>query len=177
MDRDGDWRLETDVGAFILMVDSRTQDLMAIQTIKKMDRKPKHHADEMYLLLLMNLEARGACFSAVREGKSELLTLSSRLRPDEISRESVQEMLASALRLSRRLDEVMAGGSGSGESAPGSGAASFAAADAQIAAAEAAQQSGGETTDPPPANWYPDPQGERRLRYWDGQRWTDQTAD
>jgi hypothetical protein len=29
----------------------------------------------------------------------------------------------------------------------------------------------------PPANWYPDPYGKSRLRYWDGSRWTDQTAE
>lgn len=29
----------------------------------------------------------------------------------------------------------------------------------------------------PPANWYPDPSGEKRLRWWDGRRWTDHTAD
>jgi uncharacterized RDD family membrane protein YckC len=28
-----------------------------------------------------------------------------------------------------------------------------------------------------PANWYPDPLGERRLRYWDGGQWTGHTAD
>jgi uncharacterized RDD family membrane protein YckC len=28
-----------------------------------------------------------------------------------------------------------------------------------------------------PANWYPDPSGEKRLRYWDGSAWTDHTAD
>jgi uncharacterized RDD family membrane protein YckC len=27
-----------------------------------------------------------------------------------------------------------------------------------------------------PADWYPDPQGQARLRYWDGQRWTDHTS-
>ena len=27
-----------------------------------------------------------------------------------------------------------------------------------------------------PADWYPDPQGQGRLRYWDGQRWTDHTS-
>jgi hypothetical protein len=26
------------------------------------------------------------------------------------------------------------------------------------------------------ADWYPDPQGEARLRYWDGDAWTDRTA-
>jgi len=28
----------------------------------------------------------------------------------------------------------------------------------------------------PPAGWYPDPQGEARLRYWDGSGWTGQTS-
>ena len=28
----------------------------------------------------------------------------------------------------------------------------------------------------PPAGWYPDPQGQARLRYWDGHAWTDQTS-
>jgi hypothetical protein len=27
------------------------------------------------------------------------------------------------------------------------------------------------------ADWYPDPRGEKRLRYWDGTQWTDHTAD
>src|SRR3954447_25101413 len=33
---------------------------------------------------------------------------------------------------------------------------------------------------PPPggtADWYPDPRGEKRLRYYDGSQWTDHTAD
>jgi len=28
-----------------------------------------------------------------------------------------------------------------------------------------------------PAGWYPDPQAEKRLRYWDGSRWTEHTSD
>lgn len=27
------------------------------------------------------------------------------------------------------------------------------------------------------ADWYPDPQGQARLRYWDGQNWTDNTSE
>jgi hypothetical protein len=40
------------------------------------------------------------------------------------------------------------------------------------AGAGAAAAGGGQ-----PAGWYADPKGEKRLRYWDGTGWTDQTAD
>jgi len=33
-----------------------------------------------------------------------------------------------------------------------------------------------EAAAPPPAAWYPDPQGEARLRWWDGERWTGHTS-
>lgn len=29
----------------------------------------------------------------------------------------------------------------------------------------------------PPADWYPDPKSEKRLRYWDGDQWTDHVAN
>ena len=53
--------------------------------------------------------------------------------------------------------------------AGGAGAASAGAADP---GAGAAAGGGGN----PPADWYDDPRGEARRRYWDGQQWTDQTA-
>jgi hypothetical protein len=31
--------------------------------------------------------------------------------------------------------------------------------------------------DLPPANWYPDPYAQARLRYWDGQQWTEHVAN
>ena len=43
-------------------------------------------------------------------------------------------------------------------------------------AAGAGAAAGGESSGPAPG-WYPDPQGQKRLRYWDGSRWTEQTAD
>jgi hypothetical protein len=53
---------------------------------------------------------------------------------------------------------------------PAAGAAPAAAApEAQSAPAAA----GGAAK----ADWYPDPRGEKRLRYWDGSQWTDHTAD
>jgi hypothetical protein len=42
--------------------------------------------------------------------------------------------------------------------------------------APAAEPAQAESSGPAPG-WYPDPQGQKRLRYWDGSRWTEQTAD
>jgi uncharacterized protein DUF2510 len=50
------------------------------------------------------------------------------------------------------------------------GAAASSVGGGAARAAEPAQSSG------PPAGWYPDPQGQARLRYWDGNAWTDQTS-
>jgi hypothetical protein len=53
--------------------------------------------------------------------------------------------------------------------APGAGAGAAAGGGAAAAA-----PSGGAGAK---ADWYPDPRGEKRLRYWDGSQWTDHTAD
>jgi hypothetical protein len=53
---------------------------------------------------------------------------------------------------------------------PQQAAAPAAAAPAQAAAPAAAAGAA-------KADWYPDPRGEKRLRYWDGSQWTDHTAD
>jgi hypothetical protein len=37
-------------------------------------------------------------------------------------------------------------------------------------------QAPSQAPDKAPADWYPDPKGEARLRYWDGAVWTDRTA-
>jgi hypothetical protein len=69
------------------------------------------------------------------------------------------------------------GGGGQPQAPPAAAPASApapaaAAAPAPAAAAPAPPASGGQ-----PADWYPDPRGEKRLRYWDGGQWTDHTAD
>jgi hypothetical protein len=53
---------------------------------------------------------------------------------------------------------------------PSSAAAGGAPAATPPGAAPAAGAAAG-----PPAGWYPDPQGQARLRYWDGAAWTEQT--
>jgi hypothetical protein len=106
LDADGDWRVETDVGPFLLVIDKALGDLVAIQTIRKMDRLEDHAAD-MYVLLQLNLEAEGARFAALNDGDTDLLLLTARLRPDDVSLESVGTMLHDTLRLSRTLDELV----------------------------------------------------------------------
>jgi hypothetical protein len=46
----------------------------------------------------------------------------------------------------------------------------------QPVASPTPQPAQAESSGPAPG-WYPDPQGQKRLRYWDGGRWTEQTAD
>jgi uncharacterized RDD family membrane protein YckC len=45
------------------------------------------------------------------------------------------------------------------------------------AAATAEPVTAASASSAPAADWYPDPKGEKRLRYWDGSEWTDHTAD
>jgi hypothetical protein len=56
--------------------------------------------------------------------------------------------------------------------------ASAGAAPSQPAPVAAAPQAQPATPDASyPANWYPDPHGEARLRYWDGSVWTSHTTN
>ena len=60
------------------------------------------------------------------------------------------------------------GGLGAGGAAPAGGGQQPAAAAAPAAAAPSGGQAPG---------WYPDPQGQKRLRYFDGSAWTEHTSD
>jgi hypothetical protein len=55
-------------------------------------------------------------------------------------------------------------GAGGGAAAPAAGGGA--------AAAQASPPSGGQAP-----GWYSDPQGQKRLRYWDGSSWTEHTSD
>jgi hypothetical protein len=250
VDKDGDWKLTTDVGPFILMVDGESSDLIAVQTIQSMEKKVKNSSDEMYVLLALNFEARGlARFGTVKDSGQDLLVLTARLAPETISSVSVEGMLTDCFRLSRRVDELLGNEPPQAPAQPGG----WQAADAAIAQAEAAPAAplpppqaapsaeppppeeapvhapAAETvfaqpvppaaeappaeappaepdpgldfpppevqepeptypppaqTEPPPpqqelppANWYDDPYQQARLRYWDGQSWTQHVAN
>ena len=109
VDSDGDWRLRTEVGEFLLVVDGDNGDLVALQTIQEMPPPRDAHVDLMYLLLRMNVEARGACFAALQDGDDEMLVLAARVAADDVDRATVEAMLAAAKRISGRLDELTAG--------------------------------------------------------------------
>lgn len=107
LDGDGDWRLDTDAGPFMLVVDRENGDLVAIQTIRAIDGPLASEAELMHMLLQLNVEAAGpARFGAVTGRDANLLVLSSRAPAAEVTRERVASMVEDATRLSQRLDDL-----------------------------------------------------------------------
>jgi hypothetical protein len=106
LDGDGDWRIVTGAGPFMLVVDRDNGDLVALQTIRAIEGPLAEEAELMHMLLQLNVEATGAAYGAVTGRDANLLVLSSRLAADDVSRERVEKMLGDATRLSRRLDEL-----------------------------------------------------------------------
>lgn len=106
LDADGDWRLDTEAGPFMLVVDRADGALVALQTIRAIEGPLAEEAELMHVLLQLNVEARGAAFGAVTGRDANLLVVCSRVPEDEVSRERVEAMLRDAVALSRRLDEL-----------------------------------------------------------------------
>lgn len=106
LDQDGGWRFQSDVGAFILLVHRDNGDLVLVQPIETMERRPRNYADAMHRLLGLNFEAEGARFASVNDNGKDHLVLTSRLHPDEVDAERFERMLEQAMRLSRRFDEL-----------------------------------------------------------------------
>ena len=151
LDQDGDWKLQTDVGPFLLVVDKQSSDLIVIQTLQSIERKVKNFADEMHGLLALNFEARGiARFGIVKDDNQNLLVLTARLAPDEISTQAVQRLLGDCFRLSRRLDELL----GNAPKQPAGQPGGWQTADAALAQAESA---GGPPAAEPAAAPSPEP--------------------
>jgi uncharacterized RDD family membrane protein YckC len=85
----------------------------------------------------------------------------------------VGDMVASTFVVDKNAAGPTAGG-GQGQVGGGLGAPGAGYGAPPSAPPTAAPPPGG--GDPQKADWYPDPQGQARLRYWDGQRWTDHTS-
>jgi hypothetical protein len=108
VDSDGDWRIQTDVGPFLLVIDRDNGDVVVIQTLRVMEGEASDYADDMHALLLLNLEAEGARFAALRESEdANLLVLTSRVKAGALRRDTLETMLRDSMRLSRRLDELV----------------------------------------------------------------------
>jgi hypothetical protein len=106
LDGDGDWRIATGAGPFMLVVDRDNGDLVAIQTIRSIEGPIAEEAELMHMLLQLNVEATGASFGAVTGRDANLLVLSSRTPADQVTRERIETMLGDATRLSQRLDQL-----------------------------------------------------------------------
>jgi Putative bacterial sensory transduction regulator len=106
LDGDGDWRIQTGSGPFMIVVDRENGDLVAFQTIRSIEGPLAEEAELMHMLLQLNVEATGAAFGAVTGRDADLLVLCSRVPADEVTRERVEALLADATRLSARLDEL-----------------------------------------------------------------------
>jgi hypothetical protein len=108
IDSDGDWRIETDVGPFLLVIDRDNGDVVLVQTLRVMDKEATEYADDMHALLLLNLEAEGARFAALTESEdANLLVLTSRVKAGALGRDTLETMLRDSMRLSRRLEELV----------------------------------------------------------------------
>jgi hypothetical protein len=167
LDADGDWHLDSDVGPFLLVLDEGGE-LVLIQKLGEVEDGLEDSAVGMNFLLRMNFEARGACFAMIEDDEDgELFVLTARLPAGDITREAVERLLADGMRLSRRLEELV-------EEPEPAADESFVAA--TTSATTNTTASATTTTGSAPADWYPDPKGEARLRYWDGSVWTDHTA-
>ncbi|HKP90998.1 MAG TPA: hypothetical protein VJT75_13610 [Thermoleophilaceae bacterium] len=106
LDGDGDWRIETEAGPFMLVVDRENGDLVALQTIRSITGPLAEEAELMHALLQLNVEATGAAYGAVAGRDANLLVLSARVEAADVTRDRVERMLGDATRLSRRLDEL-----------------------------------------------------------------------
>jgi hypothetical protein len=164
IDPDGDWLLPTEVGQFTLFVREVDQRLIVRQKVMTIESDPAEYATDVQLLMLLNLECEGAAFAS-QSGPDDtiMMVLTGQVPWEGLDAERLSNLLEAAFGLSRVLDDALS--------------------DADDGKEEPAEAASSPPADPSanghgswPANWYEDPRGEARLRYWDGAAWTDHTA-
>jgi hypothetical protein len=161
LDADGDWNLTNDAGQFLLFARDEDRKLVLRQKFVDLGDNLKKHASQMHALLLMNLDNEGACFASQMNqttGKYTIV-LTGQKSYDKLDRDEFLELLEAAFKLSKEFDDVVAG-----DDAPAPRAAAPAPPSVQPQAVAWSP------------DWYADPRGEARLRYWDGSAWTEHTA-
>ena len=113
LDDDGDWKLESDVGRLNMLVDELTGDFVVIQSLHAMEVQDS--TDFMHALLRLNFDTRGfARFGAIFQGGQNIFVITARVPGGEVSAASVGQLVGDAMRLSRRLDALLAGPPGEG---------------------------------------------------------------
>jgi hypothetical protein len=158
LDSDGDWLLHNDAGQFALFARETDRTLVLRQKIMSIDGDPAAYAQDLQVLLMLNLDCEGVCFGMQSgEGDDYMVVLTGQVPWEGLDADRLAGLLAAGFELSADLDDVLsddepepvpvANGNGNGNGAA-----------------------------PWSPDWYPDPRGEARLRYWDGSAWTSHIA-
>jgi hypothetical protein len=172
-DAEGDWRIQSDAGPVSLVFKDEADELVLLQIVERIGKERREHAELMHRLLELNYDSDWARYAIAGHGDEEVLVMTARLPAAEADRRSVERLLASGLSLSRRFDEA------TGKEPPKPAAPEPVATEQPTASRRQQPTATGQPVpgEPqPPADWYPDPKGEARLRYWNGDSWTDHTS-
>jgi hypothetical protein len=161
IDPDGDWLLPTDAGEFTLFARDTDKRLVIRQKVLTLDTDLADYASDLQLLMLLNLDCEGACFASQR-GPDEtfMVVLTGQVPWEGLDTQTLGGLLEAAFTLARDLDDALTEVEAEHQG------------EEHVPAADPSANLNGSL----PANWYDDPRGEARLRYWDGSAWTDHTA-
>jgi hypothetical protein len=179
IDPDGDWLLPTEVGQFTLFVRDVDQRLIIRQKVMTIDSSLADYSTDVQLLMLLNLECEGVAFAS-QGGPDEtiMVVLTGQVPWEGLDADRLARLLEAAFGMSRELDDALTDETNSEVDSDRDGAAAEAKPepepepDASSPPADPSLNGHGSWA----ANWYDDPRGEARLRYWDGSTWTDHTA-
>jgi hypothetical protein len=172
IDPDGDWLLPTEVGQFTLFVRETDQRLIIRQKVMTIDSSLADYATDVQLLMLLNLECEGVAFaSQTGPDNTIMVVLTGQVPWEGLDADRLARLLETAFAMSRELDEALTDDLPSEADAP---AAEDATPEEDASSPPADPSLNGHGSWP--ANWYDDPRGEARLRYWDGSTWTEHTA-
>jgi hypothetical protein len=135
------------------------------------DSNPADYATDVQLLMLLNLECEGAAFAS-QGGPDDtiMIVLTGQVPWEGLDSDRLARLLESAFALSRELAAAL---SDDTDSESDAARAEEPVVEAVTVPPADPSRNGHESW---PANWYDDPRGEARLRYWDGSSWTDHTA-
>ena len=173
-----DWQIDSDVGVVGANIDPVVELLNFTQSVGDASDSAKNNADLMELLLQINAISTGSFFAVdTSTDGSKHWALLGRVPLAALSREVVERMLGSFLYLSSLVDRIKEGTLLEHlEQRESERTAAHASGERRAPDGGAATGEGPVLSSEMPADWYPDPHGEARLRYWDGRAWTAHTS-